>query len=159
MEQIDLFGNVLMGDFGEIVEIFVLIGEIEIYLFGDEFYLFVGVWQSFEIDVLDWVLLESEYQYDFIFFFQFFEIEGFNWLVEMICYFGVGVIVCMINVWDLILEGGVYFGDNCVDQMQIYDLEMGEMQVLFDDLDKVDCEVIGDIYVCLVCLVGYFVLW
>lgn len=157
-EQIDLSGNALTGDFGETAEISALTGEIAIHPFGDEFYLSAGARQSFETDAPDWALSESEYQYDLIPLSQLSEIEGSNRLAEMTRYFGAGVTVRTINAWDLTLEGGAYFGDNRADQMQIYDPETGETQVLLDDLDKVDREAIGDTHARSVRPVGHFVL-
>lgn len=157
-EQIDLSGNALTNDFGETAEISALTGEIEIHPFGDEFYLSAGARQSFETDAPDWALSESDYQYDLIPLSQLSEIEGSNRLAEMTRYFGAGVTVRTINAWDLTLEGGAYFGDNRADQMQMYDPETGETQVLLDDLDKVDREAIGDTHARSVRPVGHFVL-
>lgn len=157
-EQIDLSGNALTGDFGETAEISALTGEIEIHPFGDEFYLSAGARQSFETDAPDWALSESEYQHDLIPLSQLSEIEGSNRLAEMTRYFGAGVTVRTINAWDLTLEGGAYFGDNRADQMQMFDPETGETQVLLDDLDKVDREAIGDTHARSVRPVGHFVL-
>lgn len=157
-EQIDLSGNALTGDFGETAEISALTGEIEIHPFGDEFYLSAGARQSFETDAPDWALSESENQYDLIPLSQLSEIEGSNRLAEMTRYFGAGVTVRTINAWDLTLEGGAYFGDNRADQMQMFDPETGETQVLLDDLDQVDRAAIGDTHARSVRPVGHFVL-
>ena len=157
-EQVDLSGNTLANEFSDTAAVSALTGEIEIHPFGDEFYLSAGARHSFETEAPDWALSEADSSYDLIPLAQLSEINGTNRIAELTRYLGAGVTVRTINAWDLTLEGGAYFGDNRADQMQMYDPETGETQVLLDDLDKVDRVAIGDTHARSVRPVGHFVL-
>lgn len=120
--------------------------QIDIYPFGDEFYLSAGTVTPLSGEAAQpWTRGSDRPAWSGFPHAELSEdVDRPNQIESLTRYFGAGVTVRTMDSWSMTVEGGAYFGDSGRDRMMMYDPDTGEEVPLLDDLDKIGHSAIGD---------------
>jgi hypothetical protein len=125
-------------------DITALTGQVDFFLFGDEFYLSAGAVRPLDgIVTPGWAQQAASPAYVRFPHAELSEDLRQSGLERLTSYLGAGITVRDMDQWSLTVEGGAYFQDRGRDRLQILDQETGETFTLLEDLDSVSNDAVG----------------
>lgn len=140
-------------------DIAALSGQVDIYPFGDEFYLSAGtVTQRGDRSIPAWMRQADGPAWAAFPHAELSEELNHSNIDALTRYFGAGITVRTMDAWSITMEGGAYFRDTSEDRLVLFDPDTGTQATLLDDMDDLAGDAVGETQSRSVRPVGHLVL-